>query len=340
MGQTLSEPVTTKNSHTIEDERLWVGVSDMQGWRLTMEDAHIADLKLPGLENQPLSLFSVFDGHGGSAVAEFAGKNVSRILASQPALKEKKYGEAMTKTYLQTDEELLKDEELMNDPSGATAISCLIAEDKICVANSGDSRCIISVNGNAHPMSIDHKPSLESEADRIRDAGGFVEFGRVNGNLALSRAIGDFEFKGQTELPPEKQIVTANPEIMEYELTKDLDFAIVACDGIWDCISNEDIVQYVGERIVEGKSMEKICEDVIDFCLAPTAFMGAVGCDNMSIIIVAFLLGRSKEEWVAHVKKNLKERTEPITPKAPNTEAVDNFWQLEDDSSKDDAASA
>ena len=75
-------------------------------------------------------------------------------------------------------------------------------------ANAGDSRAVISVAGKVKPLSYDHKPTDEAEMERIINAGGFVEFGRVNGNLALSRAIGDFEFKQSENLPAEKQVVT------------------------------------------------------------------------------------------------------------------------------------
>ena len=70
-----------------------------------------------------------------------------------------------------------------------------------------------------------------AEKARICAAGGFVDFGRVNGNLALSRAIGDFEFKKSAELPPEAQIVTAYPDVLVHEITDDDEFLVVACDG-------------------------------------------------------------------------------------------------------------
>lgn len=70
-----------------------------------------------------------------------------------------------------------------------------------------------------------------AEKARIQAAGGFVDFGRVNGNLALSRAIGDFEFKKSAELPPESQIVTAFPDVEIHNLSPDDEFLIVACDG-------------------------------------------------------------------------------------------------------------
>jgi hypothetical protein len=70
------------------------------------------------------------------------------------------------------------------------------------------------------------------EKARISAAGGFVDFGRVNGNLALSRAIGDFEFKKSADLSPEQQIVTANPDVTTHELSADDEFLVIACDGM------------------------------------------------------------------------------------------------------------
>lgn len=70
------------------------------------------------------------------------------------------------------------------------------------------------------------------EKARICAAGGFVDFGRVNGNLALSRAIGDFEFKKSAELSPEQQIVTAFPDVIAHTITDDDEFLVIACDGM------------------------------------------------------------------------------------------------------------
>ena len=115
-------------------------------------------------------------------------------------------------------------------------------------ANAGDSRSVLGVKGQAKPLSFDHKPqndresekriitsdqssSITVEKQRICAAGGFVDFGRVNGNLALSRAIGDFEFKKSADLQPEQQIVTAFPDVEVHEITEDDEFLVIACDG-------------------------------------------------------------------------------------------------------------
>lgn len=83
-------------------------------------------------------------------------------------------------------------------------------------------------------------PSTGEKA-RISAAGGFVDFGRVNGNLALSRAIGDFEFKKSPELSPEQQIVTAYPDVTVHDVTDDDEFLVIACDGTSDFIFQHDL---------------------------------------------------------------------------------------------------
>ena len=84
--------------------------------------------------------------------------------------------------------------------AGCTANVALIANNKLYVANAGDSRSVLGMsNESAFPMSEDHKPDNEGEKKRITQAGGFVTDGRVNGNLNLSRALGDLEYKSQKD---------------------------------------------------------------------------------------------------------------------------------------------
>ena len=85
----------------------------------------------------------------------------------------------------------------MSDPAGLRS-----------QANAGDSRAVASVSGRAEPLSVDHKPQDQLEQERITAAGGWVVFNRVNGNLALSRALGDFPFKQNSAVTAERQVVT------------------------------------------------------------------------------------------------------------------------------------
>jgi serine/threonine protein phosphatase PrpC len=106
----------------------------------------------------------------------------------------------------------------------------------LIVANVGDSRCILvkkSQNGGppeAVEMSFDHKPYLDTEMRRITNAGGTVTMRRVNGDLAVSRALGDFVYKHRRDLKAEEQQVSAEPEIIARERSADDQFLVLACD--------------------------------------------------------------------------------------------------------------
>lgn len=228
------------------------------------------------------------------------------------------------------------DPDFRGDPSGCTAVSMIVTSDLklICVspspphtrvtrparlltipsppqANAGDSRAVMSVKGEAVALSEDHKPTNQGENARIVAAGGFVEFGRVNGNLALSRALGDFEFKQSSTLSPETQIVTADPEITIHEHTDEDEFVVVACDGIWDVFSSQQVIDFVRRGIAEKKELATISEELMDRCLAPDSDWGGVGCDNMTAMVVAIKGNRTKEEWYNWIADKVK--AEPPT---------------------------
>ena len=118
----------------------------------------------------------------------------------------------------------------------------------IYASNVGDSRAIASIGGVAKALSVDHKPGDEKERARIEKAGGFVEFNRVNGNLALSRALGDFGFKTKDDFPAEDQIVCCDPDIVVETIDESWEWVLLACDGIWDVLSNQEVSQGFGSR--------------------------------------------------------------------------------------------
>ncbi|KAJ2021358.1 Protein phosphatase 2C 2 [Coemansia sp. S155-1] len=314
MGQTLSEPVVDKHSTNGGDERYIYGASAMQGWRISMEDAHTTVLRL-GPEGEA-AFFAVYDGHGGQTAAKFAGADLHDFIIKDKNYAAGDYAAAIKAGYLTADRVLQEKPEMTNDSSGCTAVCVLLAKDgSVYCGNAGDSRCIISTKGRAVALSHDHKPSDEIEFNRITSGGGFVEFGRVNGNLALSRAIGDFEFKNNRTLPAEKQIVTADPDVIKHELAADDEFLVIACDGIWDCMNNQQVVQFVHAKIAAGKKLDRICEEMMDECMAGESELGGVGCDNMTVVIVALLNGKTEDEWYAHVKNVADEAGLKASPK-------------------------
>lgn len=123
--------------------------------------------------------------------------------------------------FLDIDKAMLNDDDLKEQMDGSTAISCMIKDKKLYCANAGDSRAVACKNGQLVLLSNDHKPNNKEEMERIYNAGGWVEFNRVNGNLALSRALGDFIFKRNHKMSAEQQMVTGNT-IIKY-------FLIILC---------------------------------------------------------------------------------------------------------------
>lgn len=140
---------------------------------------------------------------------------------------------------------------MMLDSIGCTSNVVYINRDlkKIFVANAGDSRCVMGKDGQAVEMSKDHKPESQTEIDRITKSGSTITDGRVDGNLNLTRSLGDLKYKQREHLKPEEQAITANPDTYEFELEKGIDFILMGCDGIWEKKSNEEAVAWVYEQI-------------------------------------------------------------------------------------------
>jgi len=324
MGQTLSEPVVDKKSDEGQDDRVAFGVSAMQGWRISMEDAHAAVLDLQPLEageelkpaasDVRISYFGVYDGHGGDKVAIYTGEHLHQIIAKQESFKKKDFEQALKDGFLAIDRAILSDPKYEDEVSGCTASVGIITNNKIYVGNAGDSRSVLGIKGRAKPLSFDHKPQNEGEKARICAAGGFVDFGRVNGNLALSRAIGDFEFKKSADLPPEQQIVTAYPDVISHDLGEDDEFLVIACDGIWDCQSSQAVVEFVRRGIAAKQDLHAICENMMDNCLASNSETGGVGCDNMTMVVIALLNGKTKEEWYNLIGERVANGDGPCAP--------------------------
>lgn len=335
-----------------------------------MEDAHIAEPRIYAAAPHAALLpdhavFSVFDGHGGTLSAFYAGGNFLRVLSRQTAFLEyaQFVQEKETKTfksprnkeaYVNSGLELLKDAlraaflevdkeiacALAGTPvadanvpyhtvasssagvakdddddeekkaevgasqkddaddggpqpppqtdSGTTACVVVLTPEWIVCANAGDSRAVLSRNGQtAVPLSYDHKPDDDEEEKRVRAAGGFVAGGRVEGDLAVSRGFGDFRFKNMdvvmsapstgpevassvdesspaTAMKPGEQKISPVPEfiVVTRDSVKD-EFFVVACDGIFDVLTNEELVQTVGGIFREGEeNLGLVCEEV------------------------------------------------------------------------------
>lgn len=249
--------------YVIED----IGMRDYQ------EDRHSIEFNIIS----GIHYFGIFDGHGGDKVAIFMKMFFKEILRS-----------ALTKTRNQSIEQSLLDafvtlqKLLPKDISfncGSTALVILKKDTTLYIANVGDSRATMSCDNKAVPITEDHKPDVQSEYDRIVQTGGFVikdGFGtpRVNGTLALSRAVGDLY------LAPH---VSWMPDIYTVHLKPCNKYLVAASDGLWDVFSNDDLISYIHNYVFQnGNECNKLCVEM----LKTARNRGST--DNITIMLFAF----------------------------------------------------
>ena len=158
-----------------------------------------------------------------------------------------------------------EDEESM---AGCTANVIVIKDKIIYCANAGDTRCCLSNNGKLVRMSKDHKPDNEIEKQRITEAGGFISEGRVNANLNLSRALGDLEYKKNKNIPPEKQLISAYPDVTERKIEDKDEFILLGCDGIWETQTSPDIITWI-RNTLKTTPIKNVVENMLDWLIAP-----------------------------------------------------------------------
>ena len=287
-----------------------------------------------------VSIFGVFDGHNGKKAADFAKKHFIPQLLVNTAFRNKDYSTALTENFLRMDEMMLlhnsivckmqsnastdnngnaneTDEtikilkadlsddqdlykmEIGND--GCTICVALLAHDELYVANAGDCRCVLYSADSVTALSTDHKPSHPEEEKRIIKAGYKVDHheDRVGG-MNLSRALGDFFLKNKEGLGPAEYPLTAVPEIVKRKLTAKDQMLVVACDGIWDCATNEQVGEMLLEKVKNEEQLaSKAVEELFDKIIVPKEKMvesSKIGRDNMTCIVVSFAkLFASKE---------------------------------------------
>lgn len=334
MGGLLTGPSTQKDSGDgrCMDNGIEWGYSAMQGWRERMEDAHLAIGSLPSTSSRwrETSLFAVMDGHGGEQVAQFCRRHLPSELGFSRV---QEMGDSMVRAFHRMDERLMDPsvlEELKSLSNGAfnswvnpemmgcTAVCAMVQRDAICVANAGDSRAVLCRRGKAVEMSEDHKPNNKAELARILKAGGAVlqqHVGnhvhyRINGNLNLSRSIGDLLYKQNEQLSAQEQVIVCTPDVRYFPRQVDDEFMILACDGVWDVLSSQEAVDFVRARLgkfsdlafrlKEGRlRLSSIVEEMLDACLSPDlAQTMGLGGDNMTAVLVVFTDAGRQANWL------------------------------------------
>lgn len=319
------EPIVEKESSDGSDDVLGLswGVSCMQGWRSKMEDAHLAIPSLDGRGWEDTALFAVMDGHGGPEVANFCSQHMPDCVTEGWSTDV----EGSLRTAFLSMDEMLRDPPASSTgygcrsfrphSSGCTAVACCIRSDEIVVANAGDSRAVLCRGGQAFPLSEDHKPNLPVETDRIHKAGGYVEqelspgcetVYRVNGDLALSRAIGDLDYKTNELLDAGSQIISAVPDVKTFRRQAYDEFLVIACDGVWEVLSNEEVVEFVQKRLRSSSTqapLSAIVEELLDYIVSPNPSQTrGLGGDNMTAILVVFSAEQSLDPFQGYLHGN------------------------------------
>jgi protein phosphatase PTC2/3 len=310
---------------TYSSLQLTYGTADMPGVRIAMEDALCQQSWQESLcigddtHSFEYLLLGVCDGHGDDGlVSNFTASNIAKNLREtmmeksdevvEVDLTSSEYWNAVwSKTCVMFDAEL-KREKL---DGGSTGVFALFSDEIIVVANVGDSRCILlqeastdSLASTVTPLSFDHKPENPVEVERCTKAGMQVQsktyvidgverkFTHIvkseSDKLAVSRAFGDFDYKGNDQFGPEGQAVCCIPDVVVHQRDKKDNFLVLACDGVWDVMSNEDVKDFVLEQVKIKKDTgvaDAILPDVGDALLEACLLRGSR--DNMSAIIVS-----------------------------------------------------
>nr|XP_015624949.1 putative protein phosphatase 2C 22 [Oryza sativa Japonica Group] len=341
MGASTStkRPLTSKVTNEGENDRVKYASSAMQGLRMSMQDALAVELDLDALKST--SFFGVYDGHGGAEVAMYCAKrfhvmlreeesflnNLSYAITSvcsrlddeleapnvwRASLYPHRSSESSSESsdcfqFLSTGScaNVWRSSEAVSYklPSyeGSTACVVIIRGNQITVGNVGDSRCVLSKNGQAIDLSTDHKPNVPLERQRIlrvggqvwrekfpaKDSGGEIreQWGPycIEGKLSTSRALGDFAYKNIV-YRPQYQMVTHFPDIRVAKITGDTEFLVIASDGIWDHMSSQDVVDFVHEKLNSGEeTLHTTCEKLVENCLESR--------NNATAILVQFKPG-------------------------------------------------
>lgn len=285
-------------------DKLYVGICQDRGPRDYMEDRY-------RIINRPQTnefFFGVFDGHGGYKVADY----LANIL--YPTYLDKLYDfnipDSLTKSFEYIDNSLdLK----ISNYQGSTSLVAVIKDEKLYVANVGDSRAVLCRDGFAIDLSIDQNISCVNEKQRIEKLGGVIYYpvenidkdlikkafkamdylwlnGKYLENKSTMHIIGHGRFLYNSFLGPGmtrsigdkffKRFLIPTPEITITDILPEDEFVIMASDGIWDVLSSQLAVNFVREALNDGKNADYAAKMLADIA----RMRGSQ--DNITVIII------------------------------------------------------
>ena len=262
---------------------------------------------LDGVNDSNTFFFAVYDGHGGNGCSLYLKEKLHHFI--------KNFTKESLNEAINTVEEKFMSEEALDekgeikDPSGSCGIMALIQKNKLIIANVGDSRLVLFKKNSLYFSTEDHKPGSPSEKTRIEKGGGMVyqtpsliplhQNGKeieppwrvLPGRLSVSRTFGDVEAKNE-KLGGMKNVVVALPDITEIELDEDFNFMVLGCDGIFDVLSNEEILECIKIVLKEKEindlnnvNISELCGYITDMIIKSS--LAKDSYDNVSCIVVA-----------------------------------------------------
>eukprot|EP01094_Clydonella_sp_ATCC50884_P028593 TRINITY_DN8628_c1_g1_i1.p1 TRINITY_DN8628_c1_g1~~TRINITY_DN8628_c1_g1_i1.p1 ORF type:complete len:372 (+),score=109.94 TRINITY_DN8628_c1_g1_i1:582-1697(+) len=233
-----------------------------------------------------LAYFGVYDGHSGPEAAKVVQERLHHVICGSMHCREGNLEQALISGFLEMDQEVLRRGVEENWRSGATVTVALVRGSDLYTANVGDSVAVLASTKEdgtwgAEVLSAVHKASVESEKARIKAAGGMVMRGRVYGDLAISRALGDSQYKRPTA---DGDFVSAVPATRRVKLTPKNPALVLATDGLWDKVSPEETMNLVREKVEADPPIT--CTDVARQLTELTIERGSG--DNVTIIVARF----------------------------------------------------
>jgi len=265
---------------------MYIHSYSLQGKRESNEDQHIGIINLDGKNKKlnKINFIGVFDGHGGKAVSKYVKDNLPSYVLKKSNVniyQQKKHvaGYFFKELFNKVQNDLKTKHPRVANRCGSTALCGVHYLDKLnnpmlWIANVGDSRAVLCNYKNLHQqLSIDHKPNVKSEKERIKKLGGKIKFDGADWriqDLSLSRAFGD------TDTSP---FVTHKPDIFRYRLNKKDKFVIFACDGLWDVVSNRAAVTFVN-KLLDNKYTGNIAKRLAEHAIKKGSY------DNVTVSIL------------------------------------------------------
>jgi protein phosphatase 1L len=233
------------------------GIVDEIGGRSRMED-QFAVYHFP---EQEFFSAEIYDGHGGTRAALYASEMLTPAFMhlwsreqAKPVLERREEAELLREAFHQVDRYIVS----QVDQIGTTAAIFYLIGNRFLAANAGDSRVVIGISGGAAVLTVDHRPYIGSEQERIEGLGGSiitVGVPRVQGVLAVTRSLGDAFLK---------PYVTAEPRVAEGNLGRENDWAVLACDGVWDVMEPHTAMMLVRQAGLPQEGAQAVLDEALN----------------------------------------------------------------------------